>query len=201
MVFVTTNDIYNEDLIEKNASPIVASCSQDKSVCLWNVREGKSLWKKQSHESSVACLTMLSHDALMASGDAEGVIKLWDVKTEQDTTLQGNHSAVVTSMLCGKDVIEHGKDSTGSDLLIVGFRDGYVKIWDTRLTAGPQYELTCPLGLNYMKLQSDHLLATASKFESIVKIFDIRYLAPDCWKRPELNTLQHSSDATVTCLS
>lgn len=200
MVFVTTNDIYNEQLIENNASPIVASCSQDKSVCLWNVREGKSLWKKESHESSVTCLTMLSLDVLMASGDAEGGIKLWDVKTEQDTPLQGSHSAVITSMLCGKDVIGQGKDSTGSRLLIVGFRDGYVKIWDTRLTS-PQYQLTCPFGLNYMELQSDHLLATASKFESTVKIFDIRYLAPECWKRPELNTLQHPSDATVTCLT
>ena len=201
MVFVTTNDIYNEELIENNASPIVASCSQDKSVCLWNVREGKSLWKKQSHESSVARLTMLPLDALMASGDAEGGIKLWDVKTEQDTPLQGSHSAVITSMFCGKDVIGQGKDSTGSHLLIVGFRDGYVKIWDTRLTASPQYELTCPFGLNHMKLQSDHLLATASKFESTVKIFDIRYLAPECWKHPELTTLQHPSDATVTCLT
>ena len=201
MVFVTTNDIYNEELIENNASPIVASCSQDKSVCLWNVREGKSLWKKQSHESSVARLTMLPLDALMASGDAEVGIKLWDVKTEQDTPLQGSHSAVITSMLCGKDVIGQGKDSTGSHLLIVGFRDGYVKIWDTRLTASPQYELTCPFGLNHMELQSDHLLATASKFESTVKIFDVRYLAPECWKRPELTTLQHPSDATVTCLT
>lgn len=201
MVFVTTNDIYNEELIDKNASPIVASCSQDKSVCLWNVREGKSLWKKQSHESSVACLTMLSHDALIASGDVQGGIRLWDVKTEQDTTLQGSHAAVITSMLHGKDVIGQGQDSTGSPLLIVGFRDGYVKIWDTRLIASPQYELTCPFGLNYMELRADHLLATASKFESTIKIFDIRYLAPDCWKRPELNTLQHPSDAAVTCLT
>ncbi|KAJ7363566.1 hypothetical protein OS493_009726 [Desmophyllum pertusum] len=161
----------------------------------------KCLWKKQSHESSVACLTMVSHDALMASGDVEGGIKLWDVNTEQDTALQGSHSAVITSMLCGKDVIGQGKGDTGSPLLIVGFRDGYVKMWDTRLSTSPQYELTCPFGLNYMKLRTDHLLATASKFESTIKIFDIRYLEPDCWKRPEIHTLQHPSDATVTCLS
>ena len=201
MVFVTNNDIYNEEIIEKNAYPIVASCSQDKSVCLWNVREGKSLWKKQSHESSVACLTMVAHDTLMASGDVEGGIKLWDVNTEQDTALQGSHSAVITSMVCVTDVIGHGKGDTGNQLLIVGFRDGYVKMWDPRLTSSPQYELTCPFGLNYVKLQSDHLLATASKLESTIKIFDIRHLAPDCWKRAEMHTLQHPSDAVVTCLS
>lgn len=201
MVFVTTNDIYDEEIVEKNAYPIVASCSQDKSVCLWNVREGKSLWKKQSHESSVACLAVVSHNAQMASGDVEGGIKLWDINTGGETDLQGSHSAVVTTLLCGKDVVGQGKGDAGSPLLIVGFRDGYVKIWDTRLTTSPQYELTCPFGLNYMKLRADHLLATSSKFESTIKIFDIRYLAPECWKRPEIHTLQHPSDATVTCLN
>ena len=199
MVFVTTNNIYNEEIIEKNAFPIVASCSQDKTVCLWNVREGKSLWKKQCSESTVACLTMVSHDTLMASGDVEGFIKLWDVNTGQDTTLQGSRQAVITSMLCGKDII--GQD-TGNPLLIVGFRDGYIKMWDTRITTSPQYELMCPFGLNYLKLRNDHLLATASNFENAIKIFDIRYLAPDCWKRPELRTLQHPSDNIIaTCLS
>ena len=201
MVFLTTNNIYDEEIIEKNAYPIVASCSQDKSVCLWNVREGKSLWKKQSHESPVACLAVVSHDSVIASGDVEGGIKLWDVKTEQDTALQGSHSAVVTAMVSGKDVILKGKGDTGSNLLIVGYRDGYVKIWDMRVTASPQYELTCPLGLDNMTLQGDHLLATASKFESTIKIFDIRYLAPECWERPEIHSLQHPSDATVSCLS
>lgn len=200
MVFLSTNDIYNEEVIEKNAYPVVASCSQDKSVCLWNVRKGKSLWKKQSHESSVACLTVICHNSLLASGDTEGGIRIWDVNNGQETVLQGSHSAVVAKMLCGKDVIGKGQGSADS-LLIVGFRDGYVKIWDTRLTTKPQYELTCPFTLNYMKLQTDHLLATASKFENAVKIFDIRYLAPDCWKRPEIYTLQHSSDAKITSLS
>ena len=201
IVFVTTNDIYNEKVIEKNAYPIVASCSQDKTVCLWNVREGKSLWKNQTHESSVACLTMTSHNALMASGDVEGHIKLWDVNTGQDTALQGSRQAVITSLLCGKDTIGQGKDDTGNSLLIVGFRDGYINMWDARVTASPQYELIGPSGLSYLKLRNDHLLATASKFESTIKIFDIRHLAPDCWKSPELRTLQHPSDAEVTCLS
>lgn len=128
MVFLTTNNIYDEEIIEKNAYPTVASCSQDKSVGLWNVREGKSLWKKQSHESPVACLAVVSHDSVIASGDVEGGIKLWDVKTEQDTALQGSHSAVVTVMVSGKDVIAKGKGDTGSNVLIVGYRDGYVKI-------------------------------------------------------------------------
>lgn len=201
MVFLTTNYIYDEEIIEKNAFPIAASCSQDKSVCLWNVLEGKSLWKKQSHETPVACLAVVSHDSQLASGDVEGGIKLWDVKTEQDTALQGSHSAVVTTMLTGKDVIGQGKGDVSSPLLMVGFRDGYVKIWDIRMTTSPQYELTCPFGLNYLRLRADHLLATASKFESTIKIFDISYLAPECWKRPEIHTLQHPSDATVTCLS
>ena len=201
MAFLTTNYIYDEEIIEKNAFPIAASCSQDKSVCLWNVREGKSLWKKQSHETPVACLAVVSHDSQLASGDVEGGIKLWDVKTEQDTALQGSHSAVVTTMLTGKDVIGQGKGDVSRPLLMVGFRDGYVKIWDIRMTTSPQYELTCPFGLNYLRLRADHLLATASKFESTIKIFDISYLAPECWKRPEIHTLQHPSDATVTCLS
>lgn len=199
MVFITNNDIYNEEIIEKNVNPIVASCSQDKSVCVWNVREGGSLWKKQSHESSVACLTVVANNTLMASGDVEGSIKLWDINTEQATALQGSHSAVVTSMVCGKDVIGQGKG--GDQLLFVGFRDGSVKIWDPRQTSSPQYQLTCSFGLNCVKLQSDHLMAVASKFESTVKIFDIRHLAPDCWKSPELQTLQHPCDSAVICLS
>ena len=198
-IFVTSNDVYNEEIIEKNVYPIVASCSQDKSVCVWNVREGRSLWKKQSHESSVACLTVFSNNTLMASGDVGGNIKLWDINTEQASPLQGSHSAVVTSMVCGKDVI--GQERGGDQLLFVGFRDGYVKMWDPRQTLSPQYELTCSFGLNCVKLQSDHLMAVASKSESTIKIFDIRHLAPDCWKSPEMQILQHPSDSVVTCFS
>ena len=200
VVFLTTNGIYDEEIIDNNAYPVIASCSQDKSVCIWNVREGKSLWKKSSHEASVTSLELIAHNSPLASGDVEGGIKLWDVSSGVHTALQGSHSDVITAMQCRNNVIGKEQGDCSSHLLMVGFRDGCVKMWDTRITANPQFELMGQFGLSYMKLQADHLLATASKFESTAKMLDIRYLAPDSRKGPEPRSLRHPSYATVTCL-
>ena len=200
VVFLTTNGIYDEEIVDNNAYPIIASCSQDKSVCVWNVREGKSLWRKWSHKASVTSLEVIAHNSILASGDVEGRIKLWEVSSGVHTALQGSHADVITTMQCGNNVIGKDQGDCSSPLLMVGFRDGCVKMWDTRITANPQFELMGQFGLSYLNLQADHLLATGSKFESTAKMFDIRYLVPDSWKGPELRSFQHPSGATVTCL-
>ena len=109
VVFLTTNGIYDEEIIDNNAYPIIASCSQDKSVCFWNAREGKSLWKKWSHEASVTSLELIAHNSVLASGDVEGGIKLWDVSSGVHTALQGSHSDVITTMQCGNNVLGKSK--------------------------------------------------------------------------------------------
>ena len=200
-IFVTSNDIYNEEIIDKTSYPVAASCGHDKCVCLWNLQEGKNIWSRQTHESPVTSLALVSADALMVSGDQGGGVKLWDIETGQDTAMQGSSSASVTAMLSGVDIIGQEKGKLHTPLVFVGFRDGYVKMWDIRSTEKPQYELSCPYGLSYMKLKQDHILATSFKFESFVKVFDIRFLASDCFKRPDLHTLQHPSNAEVCCVS
>ena len=199
VVYVTSNDIYNEDLISQSSHPIIASSSEDKSVSLWNVREGKLIWKKDTHDTPVKSLAIVTHNALLASGDQGGTVNLWDVSTGQNTKLTEKHEGGVTTIVSGRNVFGQSKDDKKFPLLSVGCRKGCIRLWDVRIPSQSQHVLQCNLGLNSICYQSDYVLAASSAFDESIQLFDIRNLSTE-FKSPLLGSLSHPSGYGVTCM-
>lgn len=199
-VYVTGNDIYNEDLVSQDSHPIIASCSMDKSVSLWDAREGKNIWKKNVHETPVKLLAVVTHNALLASGDQGGTVRLWDIRTGQNTELKDNHPGGVTAITSRQNIFGQSKEDKKSGLLYVGCREGHVKLWDVRTTAEPLHVLQCNFGLDQIHFQTDHILAVSSPFDGTIQLFDIRNLSSE-FKNPLLGNLSHPNGEGVTCLS
>jgi len=103
----------------------LASCAEDKKICLWNVLSGKEtrriLLKASNGDSLNAYSLAFSSDGkLLAVGGSDYVIRIFDVMSgAQKTELKG-HSGTVRRVQFVK------QDST----LVSSSRDGLVKSWD-----------------------------------------------------------------------
>lgn len=198
-IYITSNDIYNEDLISEASHPIVASCSMDKSVSLWSPREGKNMWRKEAHTTPVKHLSVVTHDALVASGDQGGAVKLWDINTGQNTELKDEHPGGVTTMLTSRNIFAQSKGGKKLGLLYVGCREGYIKLWDVRDPTKPQHVLQGKFGLNCIQLQREHLLAVSSSSDDTIQLFDIRNLSSE-FKNSLFGSISHPDGDSVTCM-
>ena len=72
-----------------------------------------------AHTAQVYSVSLAPDGRNLASGSADGKVKLWDVETEQSVTILGGHSDVVRS-------VSFSKDGT----LASGSWDRTVKLWD-----------------------------------------------------------------------
>ncbi|KAL3314931.1 hypothetical protein Ciccas_006443 [Cichlidogyrus casuarinus] len=76
------------------------TCSSDKTVRLWELQFGNVVRRFTAHQAAVTSVCMLptpanSYSRFAFSGDAEGVIKQWDLKKMHEvTTLRGPSSGV-----------------------------------------------------------------------------------------------------------
>jgi len=65
---------------------LVASCSNDQSIKLWNADTGAELWTVRGHSASVNCVDFSPDGLTIASGSGstfenDNSVRVWDVKT------------------------------------------------------------------------------------------------------------------------
>ena len=74
--------IYNSD------NSLIASCSDDKSIILWDESKGYQIRRLIGHNSSVTCISFGNTSNTLFSGSVDGTIYQWDI-------LQGEHRLIV----------------------------------------------------------------------------------------------------------
>jgi WD40 repeat protein len=89
----------------------VASCSSDHTVALWDLRDGRQVWRRGDHEDDVEAFAFLP-DGRAASAGRDHLIVLRDPRTgEPLRTLRGHDRSVLT--LAAADVlVSAGDDRT-----------------------------------------------------------------------------------------
>ena len=98
------------------------SCTQDKTIKVWDLTGGECMKKLKGHSDWVLCLLLLINGQL-ASGSEDNTIKIWDMESgECVKTLQGHSNGVWRLQQ-----LESGK-------LVSCSRDNTINIWD--LTKG-----------------------------------------------------------------
>ncbi|KAJ3370254.1 hypothetical protein GGF31_004312 [Allomyces arbusculus] len=99
-----------------------ATCSDDKTVKVWNFHTGACEHTMLGHGWDVKCLDWHPYKAMIASGSKDNLIKLWDPRAGRAiTTLHGH-----------KNTIHAVQWNRNGNWLLSGSRDQMVKIFDIR---------------------------------------------------------------------
>ncbi|NEQ31289.1 MAG: protein kinase, partial [Leptolyngbya sp. SIO4C5] len=105
-------------LVASADSTRLISSSWDCSLCLWRLPDGKLLKTvKDAHAAPITCLAL--SQTLLASGDAEGKVKLWDWQNDWRRRTLSAHKDTVMAIAFSPD----GK------LLATGGEDSAIAFW------------------------------------------------------------------------
>ena len=114
---------------------LVASCSSDKSVKLWNADTGAELWTVRG-EKSIQCLAFSRNGRILAAGDGyvpggkDYSIRLYDAEsgTQIGCPLRGHNDPVwsVCFSPCGEKIASGGGER------LFGNKDYSIRIWDAK---------------------------------------------------------------------
>lgn len=100
-----------------------ATCSDDKTVKVWNFKEGQCEHTLTGHGWDVKCLDWHPYKGILASGSKDNLVKLWDPRAgKQVTTLHGH-----------KNTIHAISWNKNGNWLLTGSRDQTIKIFEMRM--------------------------------------------------------------------
>ncbi|ELR16482.1 Fbox domain containing protein [Acanthamoeba castellanii str. Neff] len=96
------------------------SCSNDKTVKVWNLNTGAFLNVYEGHENNVPMVQVSLADNIMVSCSRDQTVKIWDVGLGDCLTTLSGHSHAVNCVQFKDNVI------------VSGDRGGHLKVWDFR---------------------------------------------------------------------
>lgn len=146
-----------------HCKPQVCSFSDDKTVKIWDIPTEKNLITYSDHNDYIrAGATCLSMPDIILSGGYDGIIRMYDCRTENEI-LNVNHGSPVESLLFLP---------SGGIFLTAGGTQ--IKIWDS-IAGGKQLgsisqhhkTITC------LKLASDNKRLLSSSLDRHVKVYDV----------------------------
>jgi platelet-activating factor acetylhydrolase IB subunit alpha len=74
------HDSWVRDLVFHPSGQFLLTCSDDKSVRVWDLKKGArcKATMQHAHDSFVSCLAWNNHTPMMATGSVDNSVKIWD---------------------------------------------------------------------------------------------------------------------------
>ncbi len=101
---------------------LLASCSEDGTVQLWDLASQTNLATLRGHTDAVNTIAFSPDGAKLASGGADKTVNLWDVARREVVAQLTNQAAAVTSVAFTPD----------GERLVVGLDGAKAALWDVR---------------------------------------------------------------------
>ncbi|HEY1859761.1 MAG TPA: c-type cytochrome domain-containing protein [Gemmataceae bacterium] len=95
------------------------SGSQDKTLRLWHLVDGKETRRFEGHTDAVTCVAFAPNGRIL-SGSRDRTLRLWDATSDEQVRLFKGHTDTVRCVACSPD----GKR------VVSGSLDGTLRIWD-----------------------------------------------------------------------
>ena len=99
---------------------LAASACADKTVKLWDVRDGTELRLLEGHEGGVNCCSISPDGRFVVSASDDRLIRVWETTTGDVSGTLAGHMGAVTACAVSPD----------GTLVASGSADGTVKLWD-----------------------------------------------------------------------
>ena len=149
----------------------LASSGYDKTVRLWDIKNGKELAKLEGHSAAVRSAAFSPDGKLLASGSSDRTITVWDVKTRKALATLKGHTGSIRAVAF----------SPNGRTLASASEDKSIKLWDVSVdrdsvvTAAAEPRATLPAhnGMVWCLAFSPrgHTLASGG-FDNAVKLWD-----------------------------
>ena len=117
-----------EDIDFSPDGRFLVSCSYDRTVRIWRMRNGFSELFEDKSAFAFCSVKFNSDGRYIVAGNGDGMVRIWNVRTSQLVEKWTAHENVVQSVvltLDGKGLVSHSKDDTW-------------KYWDTGLLELPE---------------------------------------------------------------
>ena len=110
----------------------IASASGDKTIKLWNIKDGSCLRTFEGHVASVLKVAFLSAGTQLLSAGADGLIKLWNVRTAECIATFDAHEDKIWALAL---------ENSDGNVAASGGSDGSIVIWKDSTEADREHAL------------------------------------------------------------
>lgn len=146
-------------------SRYILSCSNDKTIKIWNFSTNKFIYSFSGHSNWVRSAKFSPDVRVIASASDDKTVRLWDIASQAQVSLFSDHN----------DKVSSAKFHPDGTLLASASADGKIKLWDLRSNSLIQhYEANENTSVNEIVFHpSGKFLGSVSDDKS-VKIWDLR---------------------------
>ena len=145
-------------------SRYILSCSNDKTIKIWNFSTQKFIHSFSGHSNWVRSSKFSPDVRLIASASDDKTLRLWDIASQSPLEIFTDHN----------DKVYSTKFHPDGTILASGGLDGKIKLWDLRSKALIQHYEASEGGINEIAFHpSGKFLGSVSE-DKAVKIWDLR---------------------------
>lgn len=144
---------------------VISGGGRDRTIKLWDVKnEGLELGQLEGHYSEVRCIAVDGKNWRLASGDGQGSINIWNLRSREEIQTIKGHLLPINSLVFSPD----------GQTLASGSDDGSIKLWNVK--TGKEYDVKWEhsASVNSVAFNRDGNLVASGYDDGKIKLWDFQ---------------------------